>query len=125
MCKESISKNLSKKIELTFSGIAQKSKFDKINYTTLSYSTGGPNNLAYKVENGTAVRMDPSMNDTTAYNYSQQAAIISDEAYHGGGDVAVYAIGKLKQNKRFSLETLSVILFYHYFISKLQFFLKE
>ena len=39
--------------------------------------------------------MDPSLNDTTDYNYSQQAAIISDEAYHGGGDVAVYAIGNI------------------------------
>ncbi|XP_033230380.1 alkaline phosphatase, tissue-nonspecific isozyme-like isoform X2 [Belonocnema kinseyi] len=74
-------------------GVAQKSKFDKISYTTLTYNTGGPNNIAYKVRNGEAVRMDPSLNDTTHYNYSQQAAIISDEAYHGGGDVAVYAIG--------------------------------
>lgn len=88
-----IDKN-SKIIWYKFPGIAQKSKFDKISYTTLSYNTGGPNNIAYKVVNGEPVRMDPSLNDTTHYNYSQQAAIISDEAYHGGGDVAVYAIGK-------------------------------
>lgn len=39
--------------------------------------------------------IDPSLNDTTDYNYSQQAAIITDEAYHGGADVAVYAKGDL------------------------------
>ncbi|XP_076293665.1 alkaline phosphatase [Lasioglossum baleicum] len=76
-------------------GIAQKSKFDRIPYTTLTYSTGGPNNKAYTVENNTAVRKDPSKEDTTAFTYSQQAGIISDEAYHGGSDVAVYAIGPM------------------------------
>lgn len=75
--------------------MAQKSKYDNKNYTTLTYSTGGPNNMGYTVENGKVVRIDPSLNDTIDYNYSQQAAIITDEAYHGGGDVAVYAIGKL------------------------------
>lgn len=70
-------------------GIAQKSKHDGIPYTTLTYSTGGPNNMAYK--NNT--RIDPSKEDTTAFTYSQQATVITDEAYHGGGDVAVYALG--------------------------------
>ncbi|XP_024877560.1 alkaline phosphatase isoform X1 [Temnothorax curvispinosus] len=75
-------------------GIAQKSKHDGIPYTTLSYSTGGPNNVAYTVNNdGQAVRIDPSKSNTSDFTYSQQATIISDEAYHGGGDVAVYAIG--------------------------------
>ncbi|XP_053974950.1 alkaline phosphatase-like [Hylaeus volcanicus] len=72
-------------------GIAQNSKYDGIPYTTLTYSTGGPNNIAYK--NNSSVRIDPSKENTTSFTYSQQAAIISDEAYHGGGDVAVYAIG--------------------------------
>ncbi|KAG9429352.1 alkaline phosphatase [Apis mellifera carnica] len=74
-------------------GIAQKSKIDGIPYTTLSYSTGGPNNMAYTVNNSNSVRIDPSKENTTEFTYSQQATIISDEAYHGGGDVAVYAIG--------------------------------
>ncbi|XP_043263799.1 alkaline phosphatase isoform X2 [Colletes gigas] len=74
-------------------GVAQKSKHDGIPYTTLTYSTGGPNNVAYTVKNNVSVRMDPSEENTTAFTYSQQATIISDEAYHGGGDVAVYAIG--------------------------------
>lgn len=42
---------------------------------------------------GQAVRIDPSKSNTSDFTYSQQATIISDEAYHGGGDVAVYAIG--------------------------------
>ncbi|XP_035735823.1 alkaline phosphatase-like [Vespa mandarinia] len=76
-------------------GIAQKSKYDGIPYTTLTYSTGGPNNAAYMISNTTNLltRIDPSTQNTTAFNYSQQAAIVSDEAYHGGGDVAIYAIG--------------------------------
>ncbi|XP_032670591.1 alkaline phosphatase-like [Odontomachus brunneus] len=75
-------------------GIAQRSKHDGIPYTTLSYSTGGPNNIAYTVgEKGQAVRIDPSKSNTSDFTYSQQATIITDEAYHGGGDVAVYAIG--------------------------------
>lgn len=76
------------------SGIAQTSKYDGIPYTTLSYSTGGPNNVAYTVnKDGQAVRIDPSKSNASDFTYSQQATIISDEASHGGGDVAVYAIG--------------------------------
>ncbi|XP_012218324.2 alkaline phosphatase [Linepithema humile] len=75
-------------------GIAQKSKHDGIPYTTLSYSTGGPNSVAYTVSaDGKAMRNDPSESNTSDFSYSQQATIISDEAHHGGGDVAVYAIG--------------------------------
>lgn len=79
-----------------FLGIAQKSRSpDKTPYTTLTYSTGGPNNAAYTVnEKNESVRMDPSKFNTSEFTYSQQAAIISDEAYHGGGDVVVYAMGK-------------------------------
>ena len=76
------------------SGIAQKSKYDGIPYTTLSYSTGGPNNVAYIVgDDGQVKRIDPSKSNTNDFTYSQQATIISDEAHHGGGDVIVYAIG--------------------------------
>ncbi|XP_076654849.1 alkaline phosphatase isoform X2 [Halictus rubicundus] len=76
-------------------GIAQKSRHDGIPYTTLTYSTGGANNAAYTVQNNTAVRRDPSKENTTDFTYSQQAGFISDEAYHGGSDVAVYAIGPM------------------------------
>ncbi|KZC05781.1 Alkaline phosphatase, tissue-nonspecific isozyme [Dufourea novaeangliae] len=55
----------------------------------------GPNNAAYVVKDNSSVRSDPSEQNTTEFTYSQQAAIVSDEAYHGGGDVAVYAIGPM------------------------------
>lgn len=74
-------------------GIAQNSKFDGIPYTTLSYNTGGPNNFAYEVKDNKSVRIDPSKYNTSDFNYSQQAAFIGDEAYHGGGDVPIYATG--------------------------------
>lgn len=38
-------------------------------------------------------RRDPSTQDTTAYDYVQQVAILTDENTHSGSDVAVYAIG--------------------------------
>ncbi len=39
-------------------------------------------------------RRDPSFQDTTAYDYVQQVAVLTDENTHSGTDVAVYAIGK-------------------------------
>ncbi|XP_043279539.1 alkaline phosphatase, tissue-nonspecific isozyme-like [Venturia canescens] len=74
-------------------GIAQSSKHDGIPFTSLTYSIGGPNNLAYTMNNGKPTRKDPSLENTADYRYSQQAAVISDEAHHGGGDVIVYAKG--------------------------------
>lgn len=74
-------------------GIAGTAKHDHIPYTTLSYSTGGPNNVAYAEKDGVFERLDPTESDTTDFTYSQQALIISDETTHGGGDVAVYATG--------------------------------
>ncbi|XP_015115927.1 alkaline phosphatase, tissue-nonspecific isozyme isoform X2 [Diachasma alloeum] len=73
-------------------GISQKSKLDQTPYTILSYGTGGPNNMAYEVKDGKASRIDPTKINTSDFTYSQQAAIITDEAYHGGGDVPIYAI---------------------------------
>lgn len=82
-----------------FLGISEHSRFDNIPYTTLGYSTGGPNNMAYEVYNDTAVRKDPTSENTTAFTYSQQAAVITDEAQHGGVDIAVYAIGNFMNYK--------------------------
>ncbi|RVE46598.1 hypothetical protein evm_008731 [Chilo suppressalis] len=79
-------------------GIAESSPYDGINYTTLSYSTGGPNSFQYYVakdeNNETTVRRrDPSLNDTTDMLYNQVAGIRLVENSHGGGDVAIYARG--------------------------------
>lgn len=70
-------------------GIAQKA-IDGTPYTTLLYATGGKNNDAHTVNK---TRDDPSVHDTTDFSYSQQALVITDEAYHGGGDVIIYAAG--------------------------------
>ncbi|KAH9645138.1 hypothetical protein HF086_005683 [Spodoptera exigua] len=79
------------------SSIAQPSSHDKINYTTLSYATGGPGSFQYYVHtdaNGSRVmRRDPSEDDTEDYKYTQVAGIQLVENYHGGGDVTVYARG--------------------------------
>lgn len=94
-----------------------KSKHDKIPFTTLTYATGGINNLAYEInpENNKSQRIDPSKSDTTAFNYSQQAAIITDEALHGGGDVPVYAIGLFVIKLLFFLFSLFIDNKYYYF----------
>lgn len=76
-------------------GIAQKSKIENTPYTTLLYGTGGANNYQYKVINGTVSRLSPSLNDTTSFGYSQQAAVLTDEVTHGGSDVVVYAQGPM------------------------------
>ncbi|XP_068632142.1 alkaline phosphatase-like [Battus philenor] len=78
-------------------GIVRESPFDGVNYTALSYGTGGPGSFQYSIEtvdNRTKiVRKDPSKEDTESFMYEQIAAIPLDENSHGGGDVAVYAKG--------------------------------
>lgn len=44
-------------------------------------------------EHGIPRRRDPSSQDTTAYDYVQQVAVLTDENTHSGSDVAVYAMG--------------------------------
>lgn len=69
---------------------------DKIPFTSLLYGTGGPNNYQFGVENETVVRPDPTKNDTTEWEYSQQAVVLNDEVTHSGADVLVFAKGKYK-----------------------------
>lgn len=76
-------------------GIAAVSKWDKVPYTTLLYGTGGPNNYQFEIKNGSVYRSDPSKENTTSFDYSQQTGIVVDETTHSGGDVVVYARGKL------------------------------
>lgn len=50
--------------------------------------------MAYEINNDTKlIRKNPVLEDTTAFTYSQQAAVITDQGKHSGVDVAVYAIG--------------------------------
>ncbi|CAG9788274.1 unnamed protein product [Diatraea saccharalis] len=79
-------------------GIAEASSYDGINYTTLSYSTGGPDSFHFYVHtdenNETTVRRrDPSTEDTDHMLYNQIAGIKLIENSHGGGDVTIYAKG--------------------------------
>lgn len=69
-------------------GIARKSKYDGVPYTTLLYATGAPNAVQMEMtSDGKIKRKDPTNEDTTAYTYIQQAAIQSDENAHSGSDV--------------------------------------
>ncbi|CAH1963272.1 unnamed protein product [Acanthoscelides obtectus] len=72
-----------------------ESAMDKEPFTSLLYGTGGPNNYQFTVENNTAKRIDPSKNDTTDFEYSQQAVVLTDEVTHSGTDVLVYANGPM------------------------------
>lgn len=65
---------------------------DGVNYTTLLYGTGGPDNYQYEVVDNKVVRPAPA--NTQDYNYAQQAAVLTDEVTHSGTDVNVYGTGK-------------------------------
>lgn len=77
----------------SYAGIADKSKIDSLNYTTLTYATG--TEIKYFAVNATHIsRKDPSDEYLADFRYQQQSTIATEEAVHGGGDVAVYAKGK-------------------------------
>lgn len=72
-------------------GVAQISKMNGRNYTSLLYGTGGPDNYKYTYANGTVLWENPQ--NTEDYDYTQQSAIVTDEVTHSGTDVLVYARG--------------------------------
>lgn len=76
-------------------GIARESKMDGIPYTTLLYTTGGPDAFQVEFKNDTIQRKNPSYEDTTGYTYIQQAAVKTDENAHEGADVSIHAIGPM------------------------------
>lgn len=69
------------------------SAMDGLAFTSLVYGTGGPNNYQFSVQNNSVSRNDPSKEDTTSYDYSQQALVLTDEVTHSGTDVLIYARG--------------------------------
>lgn len=78
-------------------GIARKSRYDGVPYTTLLYATGGPDAVQMEITNdGRIKRRDPTNENTTAYTYIQQAAIHSDENAHSGSDVCILHFNKMK-----------------------------
>ncbi|CAG9862906.1 unnamed protein product [Phyllotreta striolata] len=72
-----------------------KSKIDNVGFSSLLYTTGGPNNYHFSVKNGSVVREDASKQNTSDWKYSQQSAILNDEVTHSGSDVLVFAEGPM------------------------------
>lgn len=79
---------------MLLTGIAGVSKADNTPFTTLMYATGSKDNYHYNLKDGLVKRRNPVEDNTTSFSYHQQAAVLTDEALHDGGDVAVYAMGK-------------------------------
>lgn len=71
------------------------SETDQTPFTNLLYGTGGANNYQYSVVDGMVERADPTKDNISDFEYSQQAAVSTDEVTHGGTDVLVYAKGPM------------------------------
>ena len=76
-----------------FLGIAEIGD-DDVPYTTLLYGTGPGFNIT--ANGGNAKGIDPTKRDTSSFNNVFQSTAFRDSASHGGEDVPIYAIGKLK-----------------------------
>lgn len=74
---------------------------DERPYSNLVYGTGGPNNYQFYVENNTVQRVDPTTENMTDFEYSQQALVYNDEVTHSGTDVLVYAKGSGQQKREY------------------------
>ncbi|XP_076249978.1 alkaline phosphatase, tissue-nonspecific isozyme-like isoform X1 [Rhynchophorus ferrugineus] len=72
------------------------SEMDKRPFTNLLYGTGGPNNYQFSISTTNKVeRFDPTEENITDFDYSQQALVYNDEVTHSGTDVLVYANGPM------------------------------
>ncbi|XP_075155834.1 alkaline phosphatase 12 [Haematobia irritans] len=72
-------------------GIAGNSKTEGTPYTILTYGTTYEGFQADANGN----RVDPTLQNTTDWEYTQQGAINTDENYHGGSDVTIHATGAM------------------------------
>ncbi|KAI8043046.1 alkaline phosphatase [Drosophila gunungcola] len=73
-------------------GFAGKSKTEQTPYTTLTYGTSYQ---GFQVDPVTQNRRDPTEDNTSDWEYTQQAAINTDENLHGGSDVTIHANGAM------------------------------
>jgi len=71
-------------------GLAGKSKTEDTPYTTLTYGTSYK---GFQVDPEKLQRQNPALSDTTDWEYTQQAAINTNENLHGGSDVTIHARG--------------------------------
>lgn len=78
-------------IQSTPPGIADKDKVH-VPYTTLTYTTGP--GFDYHVSHGKVERPNPEHDDTSDFDYKQQAAIKKSDETHAGEDVPIYALGE-------------------------------
>lgn len=72
-------------------GMAGNSKTEDTPYTTLTYGTSYK---GFQVDAERQQRQNPALEDTTDWEYTQQAAINTNENLHGGSDVTLHARGK-------------------------------
>ncbi|KAH8244793.1 hypothetical protein KR032_000468 [Drosophila birchii] len=73
-------------------GLAGTSKTEKTPYTTLTYGTSYE---GFQVDPSTQKRKNPAESDIHDWEYTQQAAINTDENLHGGSDVTIHADGAM------------------------------
>ncbi|EDW00073.1 alkaline phosphatase [Drosophila grimshawi] len=73
-------------------GLAGNSKTEQTPYTTLTYGTSYK---GFQVNAEQLQRQNPALSDTTDWEYTQQAAINTDENLHGGSDVTIHARGAM------------------------------
>ncbi|XP_030385710.1 alkaline phosphatase [Scaptodrosophila lebanonensis] len=73
-------------------GLAGNSKTEETPYTTLTYGTSYN---GFQVDSETLQRVNPALSDTTDWEYTQQAAINTNENLHGGSDVTIHAHGAM------------------------------
>lgn len=63
---------------------------DGIPYTTLLYTTGGPDSFQMELNSEGKIQRKNPPNDTTAFTYVQQAAVMTNENAHAGSDVTIH-----------------------------------
>ncbi|KAM8721071.1 hypothetical protein ACLKA7_007017 [Drosophila subpalustris] len=73
-------------------GMAGNSKTEGTPYTTLTYGTSYK---GFQVDPEKNQRQNPALSDTTDWEYTQQAAINTNENLHGGSDVTIHARGAM------------------------------
>ncbi|KAH8396137.1 hypothetical protein KR222_003873, partial [Zaprionus bogoriensis] len=73
-------------------GLAGNSRTEDTPYTTLTYGTSYK---GFEVNATTQQRQNPALSDTTDWEYTQQAAINTNENLHGGSDVTIHARGAM------------------------------
>ncbi|KAH8412571.1 hypothetical protein KR009_003177 [Drosophila setifemur] len=73
-------------------GLAGNSKTEQTPYTTLTYGTSYQ---GFQVDPTTQRRRNPAEDDLSGWDYTQQAAINTDENLHGGSDVTIHAEGAM------------------------------